>query len=184
MTLMQRAFAATVTAIGAAFAVTPVFAAPEDAGATPAFIRMYGEWESVAVRTEPSSVLEAMPALAVLHHIVGEPTGIQPGVHFLVEQHLDGETQLTELTYVHDAAAGKSFGVIASGDGSVLRGVIEHHDDHDVLRLFSADGDVVWTERNVWVSPDSFNSEASFLFEGREASVWFVTRRKNKFAGE
>lgn len=183
---LGRGFARLAAATGAVFTAVSIVAAAhgEEAGAAPGFIRMYGEWESVAVKAEPQSALAAMPALAATSRIVGEPARVQPGVHFIVEQIIGDETQLTELTYAYDAGARKSFGVIAGGDGSVLRGVIDHNDGEDVLRLYNADGDVVWTERNVWTSPDTLNSEATFMFEGRQARVWFVTRRKAKPAVE
>lgn len=172
-------------AIGAVFTAVFIVSAAQAAEAgAPAFIRMVGEWESVAVKADPPAILETMPALAVPHRIVGEPTEVQPGVHFLVEQTVGGKTQMSELTYVHDASAQKSFGVVVGGDGSILRGVIEHNEGEDVLRLYDADGDVVWTERNVWASPDLFNSESSFMYEGEEARVWFETRRKPQAAGD
>ncbi len=167
-----------LAAIVALFAGAPVsFVHAEEAADAPAFLHMHGAWESVALKAEPPAVLEAMPALAAVHRIVGSSTVIQPGVRFLVAQDVDGETLRTELTYVHDAAASKSFGVIADSNGGALRAVIEHHAHQDILRLYDSHGNIVWTDRNVWASPDLLKTEASFMFEGREARVWFETRR-------
>lgn len=144
----------------------------------PAFIQMYGEWESVAVRADPPEVFNEMPQLKIPHMITGAPSQVMPGIHFVVRQDKGGETTTTEINYAYDADAKKSFGLLASSSGSVLHGVYQHGDASDVLQLFNSADEVVWTEHNIWTSPDRFESEAMFEFQGEQAKVWFVTHRK------
>ena len=158
--------------------LTSGHALANDARDIPAFIRMAGEWESVGVRAEPAEIFEAMPALKVRHAITGSPMEVGPGIMFHVVQPVGAALQKTQIAYVYDAASNKSFGVFISSDGTTSRGVIEHGADGDLLRLYDADGDVVWTERKVWISPDAFESEATFEFRGEEGRVWFSTNRK------
>lgn len=143
----------------------------------PSFIQMYGEWESVGVRADPPEVFDAMPQLKIAHEIIGTPSHVMPGIHFIVRQNIGGEVMKTEINYAYDDDAKKSFGLLASSSGSVLRGVYEHGESFDTLQLFDSNDEVVWTESNTWISRDRFESEATFEFEGEEAKVWFVTQR-------
>jgi hypothetical protein len=149
--------------------------APCDA---PAFICMYGEWESVGVRAEPARIFEAMPEQKAAHYITGKPASVMPGIDFIVRQDIAGETKISGLTYAYDRAVNKSFGIITGADGSVIRGMISHESEKDIVVLFNAIDEVVWREEHVWVSPDEFHTEAVFTFEGADARVWFVTKRK------
>ena len=153
-------------------------AAGDAASDVPAFIRMYGEWESVAVKAEPISVFDAMPALNVLHEITGTQMDVGPGIRFKVVQTVEDEAFVTEIAYVYDAASKKSFGVFLNSAGATVRGVIEHGEESDLLHLYDANDAIIWTERKIWTSPDVFESAAVFPYEGGEAKVWFETRRK------
>ena len=156
--------AVLVSALTAAAAKEPV--------ETPNFIKMYGAWESAGVKSEPPEVLIERPHLAMRHIIHGKK-GLGQIIHFTVEQ---GDRAST-LTYVHDAATGKSFGVIIDNQGSVLRGEIVHGDGEDNLTLTNANGDVVWTETKTWISPSEFHSEGVMPYKGGKAKVWFVTNK-------
>ena len=155
------------------FAMSAVASAgAEDTAAIPNFIKMYGAWESAGVKSEPPEVLIERPHLAMRHVIHGEK-GLGASIHFTVDQ---GERKST-LTYVHDAATSKSFGVIIDSDGGVLRGELVHGDGEDQLTLTNANGDVVWTETKTWVSLDEFHSEGLMPYKGGQAKVWFVTKK-------
>ncbi len=143
----------------------------------PNFIAMRGEWVSIGVRAEPAEVFDEMPALAQRHFISAEPTRIQPGVHFTVDQIIDGRPHKTELTYYYVMASKKSFGLIASEGSPPSRAIIEHGSEFDRLTIFNSEGDVVWTEKSVWKTADAFQSEGVFPFNGGEAKVWFMTER-------
>lgn len=147
----------------------------------PRFIGMYGEWESVAVHSEPAAILVEHPEWTKPHAIVGRPTEVCPGIVFTVEQESDDDVVTTLLTYVYDANANKSIGVVTSSDGARLRAEIRHEGDRDYLKLLDLDGKVVWTEMKVWISEDEFRSEGNFDFHGQQGRVWFRTYR---FAAE
>ena len=162
------------------FITAQLVSAPAAASELPEFVVMYGLWESVAVRAEPAEIFKQMPHLRQTHEIRGRPSAVCPGIAFEVEQQVAGKLMRTELNYAYDAASSKSFGVLHSSDGSVLRGVIEHGTDADALTLTNANNDVVWSESKVWQSADEFHSEATFPFQGDTGRVWFVTRRAGK----
>lgn len=143
----------------------------------PAFIVMYGLWESVAVRADPEEILTAMPQLTVPHEIRGRPASVCPGIRFEVEQRVGSEVMRTELSYAYAAASSKSIGILHSSDGTLLRAVILHREDADLLTLTNVQGEEVWTETKVWTSADEFHSEATFPYQGGPGRVWFVTRR-------
>ena len=76
-------------------------------------------------------------------------------------------------TYVYDRHTNRSFGVITGSSGARLRGEIEHDGEVDLLTLRDFEGNVVWTETKTWTSPDEFESEGVFDFNGEEGRVWF-----------
>ena len=63
----------------------------------PPFIGMYGDWESVAVRADPPEILEVNADWTKPHPITGAPTAVCPGIEFIVEQELGGETVVAHL---------------------------------------------------------------------------------------
>jgi hypothetical protein len=145
----------------------------------PAFIQMNGVWESKATRSDPEDLLQMHPELANLHKITGVPTVVRPGIRFLVEQLVNGVTSATEITYHFDPISRQSFGIIAVNNGPVLRGVIQHGDAGDVLRIYAPNDDLVSTERSHWISEREFQSEATFEVDGRTVTVWYRTYRKS-----
>ncbi len=149
----------------------------DDCEGVPRFIGMYGEWESLAVRAEPAAILEEHPEWLNPQPIFGAPTDICPGIKFIVEQVIGGETTTSQLTYVYDASTNKSFGVITGSTGARLRGEIEHGEELDLLTLLDFDGNVVWTESKLWISDDEFTSEGVFDFHGEDGHIWFRTYR-------
>lgn len=182
---MTARFAPGALALLAAAALSDPARAEPPAGCddVPHFIGMYGRWQSVAVDASPPEILAANPHWTTPQDIVGTPTAVCPGITFLVEQKADGEIVRILLTYVYDAATGRSYGVVTASDGSRLRGEIEHAGDTDRLRLLDFAGRVVWTETKTWTSADEFESEAVFDFDGVEGRVWFRTYRVDESAG-
>lgn len=153
-------------------------AAAGDCEGVPKFIGMYGDWESVAVKSEPASILEEHPEMGVPHSITGVPTDVCPGIRFVVEQTVDGETVRTQLTYVYNASVHRSYGVISSSNGARLRGILEHGpDDTDELTMLDFEGNVVWRETKEWVSADEFESVGRMDVGGQEGRIWFRTYR-------
>ena len=159
------------------FGVFAASASAQECEGVPQFIGMYGDWESVAVRSEPAEILVEHPEWAVPHPIHGAPTDVCDGIKFIVRQDVDGESTTSQLNYVYDVATNRSFGVITGSLGARLRGEIQHGDQEDLLTLVDFDGNVVWTETKVWVSDDEFTSEGVFDFNGDEGRVWFRTYR-------
>jgi hypothetical protein len=143
----------------------------------PQFIGMYGKWESVAVKAEPAGILDEHPEWTVPHVITGRPTEVCPGITFVVEQVVGGETVRSQLTYVYDQATARSFGVISGSNGTRLRGDIRHGPGRDFLVLSDFNGNPVWEETKVWISENEFESEGLFDFHGEAGTVWFRTYR-------